>query len=81
MKKVSKSRKRKKPTWTFQPDEDVRKLVDQMLGQISDADRTALINEAIRLKHADVARAWFDSEILRLQAKRESLPKKPGDTD
>lgn len=54
------TRKRKSPTWTFQPDDDVRLLMAETVGLVAglkgpgDARglRTKLINEALRLRLA-----------------------------
>lgn len=44
--------KRKRKTWTFQPDDDVLELAHAMFGEnMSRGDRTRLVNEAIRLSH------------------------------
>ncbi len=44
--------KRKRETWTFQPDEDVIELAKALFGEkMSRGDRTRLLNEAVRLKY------------------------------
>lgn len=46
--------KRKRKTWTFQPDDDVLELAHALFGEkMSRGDRTQLVNEAIRLSHPE----------------------------
>jgi hypothetical protein len=43
---------KKRVTWTFQPDDDVRKLVEEYLKHAPGrGEMTRLLNQAVRMKH------------------------------
>lgn len=77
--------KRKRKTWTFQPDDDVLELAHALFGEkMSRGDRTRLVNEAIRLSHpadsliaARVAAAQreVDEAKERMERMRQMLSK------
>ena len=60
-------RKKKQKTWTFQPDEDVYRLINDVLGKNpKHGEKTRLINLAIRT-HLKVA-----AEIVKQQSEIEA---------
>lgn len=75
-------RKRRRPTWTFQPDDDVRALVESRFGpNLTRGQKTALINEAIRIKHAEAAVSLAEQDLAVAKAKLEALKDRAAGTN
>jgi hypothetical protein len=71
--KIKNKKTRKKTTWSFQPDDDVRKLVEDNVGNLSRGEKTALINEAIRVRHAAAAISLAEKRVAEAQSHLENL--------
>lgn len=74
MKKSSKKTpQRKKPTWTFQPEDDVITAFDKYLKDADRGQRTEIINQALRLKLSAASISLAEEEIAALKARIEHL--------
>ena len=61
---ATKPRQRKRPTWTFQPEDDVRKLVEDAIGKSPErGEFTKLVNAAIRTKYKQAVVALEIAEM------------------
>lgn len=70
-------RKRRRETWTFQPEDDVKEAVRAVFGENPDkVTRTAIINEALRLHHNDSIIMTAEREIAEAIGRLEFIRKK-----
>jgi len=81
MKKTPKKVTRRVRTWTFQPDDDVRELVERLFPEASRGQRTALVNEAIRLKHPAAAISLAEKDFAEAKARLDALKDKVASKD
>lgn len=77
----SKGRKRKKPTWTFQPDDDVVKAFRHLFADADHGKRTKIVNESLRLRLSDASISLTEQELAALQARLQHLRGKASSSD
>lgn len=66
--------KRRRETWTFQPDDDIAELLNRILGDSpSRGERTQFINDAIRFQYPETAIISAENEITEAKARLERL--------
>jgi hypothetical protein len=68
--------KRRRETWTFQPDDDVVELAKELFGENPDrGERTQFVNEAIRFQYPETALIMAKREVEEAQARFERIKK------
>lgn len=69
--------KRRRETWTFQPDDDIVEMLDNLFeGKKPDrGERTEIINEAMRLAHPEIALVRAEKEVSEAKLRLERMQK------
>lgn len=66
--------KKPRETWTFEPDAEVVAAIREAFGgEMPKGDRTQIINDALRLHHADATIITAESELFRAKARLEKI--------
>jgi len=74
--------KRRRETWTFQPDDDVVELAKSLFGENpSRGERTELINEALRFAHPETALIMAQKEVSEATQRLERMRNILGNSD